>query len=123
MWLRTLLTGILIWIGGTLGVRLAGHSFLQPGRPLSTLALYLVSFVLMAFLVPRICRRLGDDRDLWPRAATLLILPTLILDPFSCAFFTSMFPNLDPGAARAVRRGILRWSGGGLSPWVGRTSA
>ncbi|HXM39696.1 MAG TPA: DUF5367 family protein [Bryobacteraceae bacterium] len=115
MWLRTLLTGILIWIGGTLGVRLAGHSFLQPGRPLSTLALYLVSFVLMAFLVPRICRRLGVDRDLWPRAATLLILPTLILDPFSCAFFTSMFPNLDPGAAGAFGGWMLICCGGGVA--------
>ena len=62
MWLRTLLTGILIWIGGAIAVRLAGHSFLRPGRTLSTIALYLASFLLMALLVPRILLRLGLDR-------------------------------------------------------------
>jgi hypothetical protein len=30
--------------------------------------------------------------------STLPILPTPILDPFSRAFFTSIFPNIDPGA-------------------------
>src|ERR1019366_7830763 len=115
MWLRTLLTGILIWTGGTAAIRLSGHRLLQPGRATQTVGLYVVSFVLMAFLVPRICRRLGLERDLWPKAATLLILPTLILDPFSCAVFTTMFPNLDPGAAGAVGGGGLSSCGGGAA--------
>src|ERR1035438_6681005 len=66
-----------------------------------------------------ICRRLGLERDLWPKAATLLILPTLILDPFSCAFFTTIFPNLDPGAAGAFGGWILICCGGGTGG-VGR---
>src|ERR1017187_2657136 len=113
MWLRRLLTGILIWTGGTAAIRLSGHRLLQPGHATQTVGLYVVSFVLMAFLVPRICRRLGLERDLWPKAATLLILPTLILDPFSCAFFTSMFPNLDPGAAGAFGGWMPICCGGG----------
>ena len=75
MWLRTLITGFLIWMGGTLVIRLAGHRLLQSDHTTQTAGLYLVSFVLMAFLVPRICRRLRLERDLWPKAATLLILP------------------------------------------------
>src|ERR1039458_6293781 len=105
MWLRTLFTGILIWKGGTAAIRLAGHRLLQPGHAVQTVGLYVISFVLMALLVPLICRRIGFERDLWPKAATLLILPTLILDPVSRAFFTPMFPTLDPGAAGA-RRGL-----------------
>jgi hypothetical protein len=73
-----------------------------------------MSFVLMALLVPRICRRLGFQRDLWPKAATLLILPTLVLDPFSCAFFTTMFPNLDPASAGAFGGWMLICCGGGI---------
>jgi hypothetical protein len=44
-----------------------------------------------------------------------LILPTLILDPFSCAFFTTMFPNLDPGAAGAFGGWVLISCGGGVA--------
>ena len=95
MRLRALVTGILIWTGGTAGIRFAGQRLLHPGHVWQTVALYAISFALMALLVPRICRRLGFTRDLWPKAATLLILPTLTLDPLSCAFFTSVFPNLD----------------------------
>jgi Kef-type K+ transport system membrane component KefB len=115
MWLRTLLTGILIWTGGTVGVRFSGHRLLQPGHAAQTVGLYFISFVLMAFLVPRICRRIGFARDLWPAAATLLILPTLVLDPFSCAFFTIIFPNLDPAAAGAFGGWMLICCGGGVA--------
>jgi hypothetical protein len=115
MWLRTLFTGILIWTGGTVAIRLAGHRLLPPGHTVQIVGLYLASFVLMALLVPRICRRIGFERDLWPKAATLLILPTLILDTFSCAFFTSMFPNLDPGAAGAFGGWMLICCGGGIA--------
>src|ERR1039457_795408 len=114
MWLRTLFTGILIWTGGTAAIRLSGHRLLQPGHATQTVGLYVVSFVLMAFLVPRICRRLGLERDLWPKAATLLILPTLILDPFSCAFSPPMFPTLDRGASGAFGGWLLICWGGGF---------
>ncbi|MGA2579812.1 MAG: DUF5367 family protein [Bryobacteraceae bacterium] len=115
MYLRTISTGMLIWTGATVAIRLAGHRLLQPGHPAQTVLLYLASFVLMAFLVPRICRRLGFASDLWPKAATLLILPTLLLDPFSCAFFTAMFPNLDPAAAGAFGGWMLICCGGGVA--------
>src|SRR5580698_10983315 len=114
MWLRTLLAGILIWTGGTVGVRLSGHRLLQPGHAAQTVCLYLISFLMMAFLVPRICRRIGFERDSWPAAATLLILPTLVLDPFSCAFFTTIFPNLDPASAGAFGGWMLICCGGGI---------
>jgi hypothetical protein len=115
MWIRTLIAGTLIWAGGTIGVRFSGHALLQPGHTAQTVGLYLVSFLLMAVLVPRICRRLGFERDVWPKAATLLILPTLVLDPFSCAFFTTMFPNLDPAAAGAFGGWMLICCGGGVA--------
>jgi hypothetical protein len=115
MWLRTLAIGILIWTVGTVGVRFSGHRLLQPGHVPQAVLLYLASFVLMAFLVPRICRRIGFEPDLWPKAATLLILPTLILDPFSCAFFTTVFPNLDPAAAGVFGGWMLICCGGGVA--------
>jgi hypothetical protein len=115
MWLRALLTGILIWVVGTAAIRLAGHRLLRPGHTAQIVGLYVISFVLMALLVPRICRRIGFEPDLWPKAATLLILPTLVLDPFSCAFFTSVFPNVDPAAAGAFGGWMLICCGGAVA--------
>ena len=112
---RTLIAGILIWAAGTVIIRLAGPGVLRPGRTAQTVLLYLMSFALMALLVPRICRRLHIERDQWPKAVTLLILPTLILDPFSCAFFNSLFPNLDPAAAGAFGGWMLMCCGGGVA--------
>jgi hypothetical protein len=99
IWLRTLSIGVLLWAAGTAAIRLVGRRLLQSNHSLQTAGLYLASFLLMAFFVPRICRRLGIQKELWPAAAGLLILPTLLLDPFSCIFFTSVFPNIDPAAA------------------------
>jgi|SRR5579863_7478597 len=96
---RPLRIGVLLWLVGTVAIRLVGQRLLYANRAGATLILYGVSFVAMACLVRRIFRRLGLGRESWPAAATLLMLPTLILDPFSCAFFTSIFPNADPGAA------------------------
>ncbi len=115
MWLRAFLAGILIWTLGTAGVRLSGHRLLQSGHAAQTVGLYAVSFILMALLVPRFCRRIGFERDLWPKAATLLILPTLVLDPFSCAFFSTVFPNLDPAAAGVFGGWMLICCGGGVA--------
>ena len=96
---RVLCIGVLLWLVGTAAIRLAGQRLLHSGRPYATLILYLISFALMALLGPRIFRRVGVQKDSWPAAATLLMLPTLILDPFSCIFFTTIFSNVEPGAA------------------------
>jgi len=115
IWVRSIFTGLVLWTAGTIVIRLAGKGLLQPERAGRTLGLYLVSFLLMFLLAPRICRRLGAPRELWPQAATLLILPTLILDPFSCAFFNTVFPNVDPGAAGTFGGWMLICCGGGLA--------
>jgi len=118
---RILMLGLLIWVIGTIGVRFSGHHFLHADSTSYTLILYTVSFVLMAFLVRRICLRASPDRDRWPQLATLLILPTLLLDPFSCVFFTTVFPNLDPGAAGIFGGWMLICCGGGVAGiWVRR---
>jgi hypothetical protein len=112
---RILFTGALLWVVGTVGIRLDGRGLLRASRPAATLILYLASFVLMALLVPRIFRRLGLEEGFWPAAATLLMLPTLILDPFSCAFFPVIFPNLEPGAAGVFGGWILIFCAGAVA--------
>jgi len=110
--------GIALWIVGTIGIRLSGHNLLRPDHIAQTVCLYTASFVLMIFLTPRICR-LGLEKDARFRAATLLMLPTLILDPFSCLYFAQVFPNLDPGSAGAFGGWMLIFCAGAVvGVWV-----
>lgn len=94
-----LFLGLAIWIAATLALRLAGQSLLRPGHWSSTIALFVVSFALMAWLARHLCRRLQVPPQHWPAAAISLALPTLLLDPFSSAFFPIVFPNLAPELA------------------------
>ena len=117
--LSTLLVGLLLWLLGTIAIRLAGHRLLHANQPFPTVMLYLLSFVLMALLVRRIFR--GLQHDLHPAAATLLMLPTLVLDPFSCAFFSVVFPNVDPAAAGVFGGWMLIFCAGAVAGvWVKR---
>ena len=94
-----LIVGFLIWIGATLTLRLAGQYVLRPGHWSSIVALFVVSFALMAWLARRLCRRLHVPPEQWPAGAVSLALPTLVLDPFSSAFFPRVFPNIAPELA------------------------
>ena len=113
--------GLLIWLAGTAVIRLWGHRVLQADAAPRTLLLYAASFGAMAVLVPWICRRLRLERDSWFQAATLLMLPTLVLDPFSCLFFDRVFPGVDPAAAGVFGGWMLICCGGAvLGAWARR---
>jgi hypothetical protein len=118
---RAFRTGILIWLAGTMGIRLAGQRILHANQVPRTLILYMASFLLMAWLIPRICSGLKIERDLWFKATAALILPTLLLDPFSCVFFAFAFPNVHPAAAGVFGGWMLICCGGGVAGvWLKR---
>ena len=91
---RLFLTGLAIWIGATLALRFTGQYLLRSGKWASVTVLFVVSFVLMALLARSLCRSSRLPRADWPRGAISLVLPTLLLDPFSSAFFPFVFPNM-----------------------------
>ena len=103
-----LLYGLGIWLVGTLGLRLAGQYLLRPGDSGGTLVLFAVSFPLMGLIVRRICSRFQLPREQWLEAAFLIALPTLLLDPFSSAFFPVVFPNMASSVA-GVFGGWMLW--------------
>jgi hypothetical protein len=69
----------------------------------------------MAFLVRRLCSGLGG--------AVLVLAPTLLLDPFSSAFFPVVFPNMAPEVA-GVFGGWMLWccAAGLLGTTFGRST-
>lgn len=105
---RLLLCGLGMWIGGTVGVRMAGQHLLRPGDGKGTLILFAVSFPLMAWIVRRLCSRFEPVPGQWPAGAISIALPTLLLDPFSSAFFPVVFPNMAPEMA-GVFGGWMLW--------------
>ena len=105
---RLFLYGLTIWIIATIALRLGGQYLLHPDHLVGTLILFAVIFPLTAWLVRSLCQGLNlPERD-WPAAAVTLLLPTLLLDPFSSTFFTVLFPNMDPKTA-GLFGGLMLW--------------
>jgi hypothetical protein len=105
---RLFLVGLWIWIVATIALRWVGQDLLHPGDWKGTLLLFAVSFPLMAWLVRRLCRRFQLPQEQWLRGAISISLPTLLLDPFSSAFFPVLFPNMVPEVA-GVFGGWMMW--------------
>ncbi len=97
MKIRLFLYGLAIWGVATLALRLVGEHVLIPGNWKGTLLLFALSFPLMAWVVRRLCRTLPPEQ--WLVGAFSVALPTLLLDPFSSAFFPVVFPNMAPQVA------------------------
>ena len=95
---RLFLWGLAIWIAATAALRVAGQYVLRPGPWTGAVVLFAISFPLMALLGRRLCSRLPTGQERLAGAVSLL-LPTLVLDPFSSAFFPAVFPNMAPEVA------------------------
>lgn len=105
--------GLLLWAAGTVLLRVAGH-LVFPTQILGTLLLYTASFVVFALGVPFLFARLGVPKESWPYATALLILPTLLLDPLTCALFAYVFPNMPASLAGAFGGWMLICCGGAV---------
>jgi hypothetical protein len=99
MFTHLIAIGLVIWAAGTAAIRLAGQYVLRPGHPVDTLILYGASVIVMAVVVRWLSVRLTAAPSQRARAVLALMLPTLVLDPLSCVFFATVFPNVDPAAA------------------------
>jgi len=100
--------GLAIWIAGTVVLRFWGQYLLLPGDSQRTLILFAASFPLIAWLMRRLLRRSRVREEDWPAGAVCLLLPTLVLDPFSSAFFPMIFPNMAAEAA-GIFGGWMLW--------------
>jgi Family of unknown function (DUF5367) len=106
--------GLAIWIAATIFLRIAGQHVLHPDHWSGILILFAISFPLMAWLARRLCRRFKLPAEQWPGGAVALCLPTLLLDPFSSAFFPLVFPNMAPQVAGAFGGWMLCCCAGAL---------
>jgi hypothetical protein len=122
MHLRLVRSGLLIWFAATIALRLAGQHLLRPNDLRGTLILFAVSFPLMAWLVRRLSIGAHLPREQFLAGAVSVALPTLLLDPFSCVFFSVLYPNMAPQVAGAFG-GWLLWCCAGaivgalIPPW------
>jgi Family of unknown function (DUF5367) len=110
---RLLLVGFLVWLIGTALIRWALPRLPAPEQTLPILALYAASFGAVFVVVRR-----GLTRSLEPSAARgaaiALLLPTLILDAFASAFFSTVYPNLPADVAGVFAGWMMMCCAGGL---------
>lgn len=111
---RLLRYGILLWVVGTIVLRVAGQRLLPPSNSAGTVLLIVATFPAAAWVVRRICRRAHLRREDWLAGAIAIVLPTLSLDAFSAALFPVIFPNIAPGAAGVFGGWMLACCAGGL---------
>lgn len=114
MYLRLITIGFAIWLLATLTLRLAGRRILSVDHSAYAMLLFLASFVLVGLLVRRVCKGTKLPPEQWLAGAVLLLLPTLLLDPFSSAFFPIVFPNIPPSAAGVFGGWMIICCAGGL---------
>jgi hypothetical protein len=118
---RTFTIGVLLWLLGTVGLRLAGHLFLPHHSATAWVALYVLSAIAMTVVSRGVYRWAGVPPDEWLSAASVLILPTLVLDAFTSLFFVRAFPQLDPAIGGAFGGWMLICCAGAvLGSWVRR---
>jgi len=120
--MRLLRTGFIIWLVATLALRFGGQRILRPDDWKGTLILFAITFPLIAWLVRRLCVRAGLPQGERLAGAISLLLPTLLLDPFSSAFFPVVFPNMAPQVA-GVFGGWMLWCCAGALVGVGFRSS
>jgi Family of unknown function (DUF5367) len=108
------LAGFVIWALATVVLRVAGQ-YVLPGHWAETVLLFVISFPLMALLVRGLCRRFQLPREQWLAGAVSITMPTLLLDPFSSAFFPVVFPNIAPEFAGTFGGWMLCCCAGGLT--------
>ena len=109
-----LLSGLLAWLVGSVALRLGGQYVLPVAGGPQTLLLFAASVPASAWFTRGFCRAFQLKRDRWSAAAVALVLPTLVLDAFSVAFFPIAFPNIAPNAAGVFGGWMLCCCAGGL---------
>jgi Family of unknown function (DUF5367) len=99
---RLFMYGVLGWIVASAALREAGQYLLPSSEWNRVLVLYAV---LMAWLARRLLITLGIGPAQVLGGVVSLLLPTLLLDPFSSAFFPAVFPNM----AREMAGAFAGW--------------
>jgi len=111
---RFLIVGLLSWLIGTLALRVAGQYLLPTVDAARVVLLFTVSLLVSGWFARCVCRFYRVERRRWPAATAALVLPTLVLDAVSAAFFPSVFPNVASSAAGAFGGWMLCCSAGAL---------
>jgi hypothetical protein len=123
MKIRLLVVGLAIWFAATVLLRLAGQRILAGGDWQHVVVLFTSSLIAVALLVRLACIRAGLAPEEWLNGAVSLLLPTMLLDPFSSAFFSFVYPNMRPENAGVFGGWMIICCAGGLLGgvhWSGR---
>ncbi len=94
------LVGFIAWAVATLAFRLIGQHLLNPANEFVILGVFVATVPLMVLLLAVLYAGQGVSGVERRTAAVLVVLPGMLLDVLSLAFFGTMFPNMVSTAAK-----------------------
>jgi hypothetical protein len=92
--------GFVAWAVATLAFRLGGQYLLNPATEFVLLGVFVAVVPLMMVLMYALYWWQAVQGPNRRTAAILVALPGMLLDVVSTAFFETIFPNMDPAAAK-----------------------
>jgi Family of unknown function (DUF5367) len=105
---RCAVVGLIAWVIGTIVLRLGGQYVFDPQHVFAVIALFILSFPAMWLLARAVCSDAKLAPDRWPVGTIVFLMPALVLDTFTAAFFTTVYPNI-PAEAAGWYGGWLLW--------------
>ena len=116
----SVLVGLAVWLAWTIAIRTVGHLFFVTDNPAAMIILFVGGFVLLVFVARLLFRVMALLVQQVFLAATLMVVPGMILDSLLVCFFAVVFPNMPPQAGlyygawlllvyAAVLVGALTW--------------
>jgi membrane-associated PAP2 superfamily phosphatase len=88
--------GLALWALATLLFRLVGQALLPAGDPGRVALVFVVTVPLMAMVAFAVYSLLGVDPERRLTAATLLVVPGMVLDALVVTTFGAVLPNMAP---------------------------
>lgn len=94
--------GFAVWLVATIAVRLVGGVVLDPARPRVVAGLFVLAIPAVAALTIALFRWLDPNVPTRTEAATLLVLPGMVLDAIVVPFYEGVFPTIEPEGAASL---------------------
>jgi hypothetical protein len=92
---RWMVVGFVLWIALAAAFRFAGHELFQPGQGVMWLFLTLpVAMLVVTYALLKILRVAPTDRA---EAASIMVVPGLLVGIYEITNYATVFPNLDVG--------------------------
>lgn len=103
----SVIIGLAFWLAWTIVIRTVGHLFFLTGDTAVMVVLYVGGAVLLVFLARLLFWMMALLVQQVFLAATLMVMPGMVLDSLAVTFYPVVFPNMPPESAASYGGWLL----------------